>query len=192
MAYALERRIHPNTITYGRMIVAPIQALLTIWSPFWAFGLLVALAISDFFDGFIAKRTDRCTPWGGFIDPLADKILVYSNLIVVLPLLWGGYWYFERAVITITVVLLFRLDVLSTIDYHRQLKISTPRHSNNLGKAKTIFCFAAVIMALAVQDNAGNTMVVVIGLVAGWFCATMSMQMKKHPDHTGWRIFYKR
>ena len=69
----------PNKLTIGRIICTPVFVLL------YAFGLYIpafivffAAAITDLFDGRIARKYGMVTNFGKIMDPLADKILVYS------------------------------------------------------------------------------------------------------------------
>lgn len=74
----------PNIICYSRMVLGGFLW----WSihfhyPVTALWVLSIGAISDFFDGFIARRWDVSSPRGGFLDPLADKVLVLLGFIAV-------------------------------------------------------------------------------------------------------------
>ena len=80
----------PNRITIARIIlVAPLViCLLNInagW-PAWrhlALGLFAVLAISDALDGFLARRLNEETPLGRFLDPVADKLLIVSTVVIL-------------------------------------------------------------------------------------------------------------
>ena len=49
----------------------------------WALGLFVVVAATDFLDGWLARRRGEVTPLGTFLDPLADKLLVVSSLVML-------------------------------------------------------------------------------------------------------------
>ena len=84
----------PNRITLFRIVLIPI-ILLSLYfnntSPIkslnyvaaWTF---VAASISDFFDGYFARKRKLVTVFGSFLDPIADKFLVISSLIMLLAL----------------------------------------------------------------------------------------------------------
>lgn len=75
----------PNYLTMLRVVLAPVFMILFsyvgVFFSLLAFG---AAAITDFFDGRIARRTGKITNFGKFMDPLADKLLVCAALFVFL------------------------------------------------------------------------------------------------------------
>jgi cardiolipin synthase len=74
----------PNIITLGRLLLVPLMIwLIAVDQPAVAFWVFTVAALSDGVDGFIAKRFDRISELGGFLDPLADKALLVSIFIVL-------------------------------------------------------------------------------------------------------------
>ena len=86
----------PNCLTLTRIFAAPLIVLLLYYEgPLACFGatLLFALAsITDLLDGHIARRDNLVTSFGKFLDPLADKILICSVLIMFTYLNWISAW----------------------------------------------------------------------------------------------------
>ena len=78
----------PNLLTSLRIIAIPLVVLIYYLPGAWsgqAAGLLFGLAaITDWFDGFLARRLEQTSKFGEFLDPIADKLLVSTSLIVVL------------------------------------------------------------------------------------------------------------
>jgi CDP-diacylglycerol---glycerol-3-phosphate 3-phosphatidyltransferase len=75
----------PNAITAVRIVAAPVVALLTLW-PSWpgrmaAFALFLAAAITDYYDGKLARTRGLVTDLGRLLDPIADKLLLAATFI---------------------------------------------------------------------------------------------------------------
>ena len=81
----------PNTITAGRILAAPfIAALPFIASPTVrgvAFLLYVVAALTDYYDGMLARTRNLITDLGRLLDPLADKLLLFATLIPMFVLM---------------------------------------------------------------------------------------------------------
>jgi len=81
----------PNTITAGRILAAPfIAALPFIGSPgarLIAFVLYIVAAVTDYYDGKLARTRNLITDLGRLLDPLADKLLLFATLIPMFVLM---------------------------------------------------------------------------------------------------------
>ena len=81
----------PNTITAGRILAAPfIAALPFIAAPgarFIAFVLYVVAAVTDYYDGKLARTRNLITDLGRLLDPLADKLLLFATLVPMFVLM---------------------------------------------------------------------------------------------------------
>ncbi|MFT6070775.1 MAG: cardiolipin synthase [Bacteriovoracaceae bacterium] len=74
----------PNALTYLRILATPFSLYFYIIGNFQACAILVLLiALSDFFDGLIARALDQCTDLGALLDPVADKIFEMSFTLVL-------------------------------------------------------------------------------------------------------------
>ncbi|MBM4312098.1 MAG: CDP-diacylglycerol--glycerol-3-phosphate 3-phosphatidyltransferase [Deltaproteobacteria bacterium] len=131
----------PNILTLSRITVAPVVFIILLYRPGPLVSFLAALmfalaAITDFLDGYLARRLNMITPFGKFLDPLADKILVGVALIMLIPL--------ER-VQPVVVALIIGRELLVTglrvYAINEQMSIET----SLLAKYKTTFQIVAVI-----------------------------------------------
>lgn len=81
----LERRTLPNAITVARVVMAPAVWLLVFQPGFWprlaAFALFVLAAVSDLWDGYLARKHGWISDFGKLMDPLADKMLLVATLV---------------------------------------------------------------------------------------------------------------
>lgn len=78
----------PNRLTMVRIAVIPVFVVLMRFDTFWAYAIsltiFVGAAITDYFDGKIARKRDTITDFGTLLDPVADKILIAAAYICFL------------------------------------------------------------------------------------------------------------
>jgi CDP-diacylglycerol--glycerol-3-phosphate 3-phosphatidyltransferase len=77
----------PNILTWIRILAIPLVVVLFFLPVTWsgpAAGLLFALAgITDYFDGYLARRLGQTSRFGAFLDPVADKLIVATALVLI-------------------------------------------------------------------------------------------------------------
>lgn len=74
----------PTLLTLARLIVLPLLIWLILANHVWAaLGLYILGAITDFLDGYLARKLGQVTPFGTFLDPIADKIYVCAMFIAL-------------------------------------------------------------------------------------------------------------
>ena len=77
----------PNSVTVARVFLVPVFVALSYHdstaAAVWAFVVFLVASISDFVDGYLARRSGTESRLGQFLDPLADKLLVGAALVVL-------------------------------------------------------------------------------------------------------------
>ncbi len=80
----------PNILTLSRIALIPVVLLFVYiqreWSAYAAITLYAVLALTDYFDGKLARSMNSVSPIGTFLDPIADKIFVASILLVLVDI----------------------------------------------------------------------------------------------------------
>ncbi len=130
----------PNMLTMMRIAAIPLLAAL-LMSPtrsagFWAAALFSVASITDWLDGYLARRMGIVTIFGKFLDPIADKLIVMAALIMILP--------FNRVPAWMVLAILGREIIITGL---RGIASSEGIviHASDLGKFKTIFQIVAII-----------------------------------------------
>jgi len=134
---------HPNTLTLFRIATIPIIVILMLYptrlSCLVAGLLFSAAAITDYFDGYIARRFGLVSNLGKVMDPVADKLLVSSAFIMLTAEGWVPAW-----MVCIIIGREIAVTGLRNIIAEKGEDVS----ASNLGKYKTGFQIAAAIPLL--------------------------------------------
>lgn len=147
----------PNKLTLLRIILVPVFMLfMTIPSMtgmqenVWIFDWLSAIvfgaaALTDMLDGKIARKYNLITNFGKFMDPIADKIMVFGALVSFI----AAYDKFRYALVWCTLILLFREFAVTSVRLLAKGASGTVIAANKLGKIKTVsqcVCILAIIL----------------------------------------------
>ena len=131
----------PNKLTIGRVIAVPffIAAYLSGWY-LAAFVIFILASLTDMLDGKIARKYNLVTNFGKIMDPLADKILVYSAFCLMIPDLVPGW------MLIIILAREFTIAGMRTVAASEGIVIA----AGMSGKIKTVLQMIAVPLLLLV------------------------------------------
>ena len=138
----------PNIITLARILLVPVFVLTYVIPGQWTyiataifFGLA---AFTDWLDGYLARRLNQTTPFGAFLDPVADKLIVVSALVLLIAH-HGNLWLTLPGLIIVG-----REIVISALrEWMAEMNASGAVAVSMLGKVKTTVQMIAIFMLLA-------------------------------------------
>jgi len=176
----------PNILTYARIAAIPVvvgciyvQAIMDgpLWLRWVALAVFIAAGVTDFLDGYYARIWDQQSAFGRMLDPIADKLLVASCLLMLAAdgVIHG--WTLWAAI----VILCREILVSGLREYLAGLRVSVP--VTKLAKYKTTIQLVAIGFLLA--GEAGDQIfryTTQIGLLLLWISAIFTI-------YTGWDYF---
>ena len=173
----------PNILTYARIAAVPVvvgcmywQAILNggLWLRWVALVIFIAAGVTDFFDGYFARIWGQQSSLGRMLDPIADKLLVASCLLMLAAEDTIHGW----ALLAAVVILCREILVSGLREYLAELRVSVP--VTRLAKWKTTLQLVAV--GFLICGDAGDAIVPVvthIGITLLWLSAILTL-------YTGW------
>ncbi len=164
----------PNLLTYARIVMVPamvaafyLDGHLANWV---TFGIFVAAAITDYFDGYFARAWEQTSNLGRMLDPIADKLLVSAALFMLVAngtIGWGS-------VIAGIIILSREILVSGLREFLAEVRVSVP--VTQLAKWKTAIQMVAIGFLLV--GNAGDNVLpgtLDIGIWLLWIAALLTL-----------------
>ncbi len=156
----------PNKLTVMRMLLVPAMLIISLFNiPGEVLGvplgfiimdiIFVIGALTDKFDGYLARKNNQVTTFGKFLDPIADKILVISAFIILVE---NG-----RLPAWIPVIVIIREFLVSGYRLIAVEKNGKVVAANILGKLKTVTQMIAIILAFVDINKFGAAFTTSIG-----------------------------
>ena len=162
----------PNVLTIARIALIPVFALIYLFTDeYYSLASLFfgAAAFTDWLDGYLARRLNQTTRFGAFLDPVADKLIVVTALVLLI----GNH---ASLLLTVPgVVIIGREIVISAL---REWMAEMDRRGvvavSWIGRAKTTMQMVAIFMLLANPPVLGLPWVIV-GLVLLYAAALLTL-----------------
>ena len=183
----------PNLITWLRILLIPVfvtvfylsdETLSPHFKNLLAMAVFLLASITDWLDGYLARKLDQYSAFGAFLDPVADKLMVAAALILLVKL--------GRADAIIAFIIIGREITISALrEWMAQLGESKSVAVSMLGKIKTTFQMIAITMLLYHEHLMGINFQLIgswlLDLAAlltlwsmGYYLMLASHKLKKH------------
>jgi CDP-diacylglycerol--glycerol-3-phosphate 3-phosphatidyltransferase len=158
----------PNSLTVARIFLVPllVSVMLTKFEGRLVLGLPVEVvaagifavaSLTDWLDGYLARRRGQITVMGQILDPLADKLLISATLISIVQLGLAPAW-----MVTVIIGREFAVTGLRSIAYARGLMMP----ASNLGKLKMVSQVVAILLLILGWERV--PLLLVAGQAALW------------------------
>eukprot|EP00240_Pyramimonas_obovata_P015643 CAMPEP_0118932204 /NCGR_PEP_ID=MMETSP1169-20130426/9475_1 /TAXON_ID=36882 /ORGANISM="Pyramimonas obovata, Strain CCMP722" /LENGTH=294 /DNA_ID=CAMNT_0006874827 /DNA_START=162 /DNA_END=1046 /DNA_ORIENTATION=+ len=165
----------PTILTLLRVAVIPVLVVVYFlpgaWVPSACAGMFVAAAITDFLDGYLARKWNETSDFGAFLDPVADKLMVTAALLLLCTKFpTGPAMQYPLLLPVAALVIISREITVSAVrewaataggDAQKAVKV------NSIGKWKTATQMIALTLLLLLRDAQEATGIVVVGQMAG-------------------------
>lgn len=159
----------PFYLTLSRIVGAPLLVILFFnqepWAWWFATFAFIALSITDYFDGHLARKYNVVSNFGKYFDPTGDKILVLFALVVLVQLKGASPWFL--------LILLSRDIIIGSIRSYAAAD-GIVLQARMLGKIKTALQMIAVPLMLAPDLNLGFP-VYTLGTSILWLACIISI-----------------
>lgn len=136
----------PNLLTISRIVVIPVIFLSiyihAVWWSIFAGILFIVAAITDYFDGYLARSRNETSAFGRLLDPIADKLLVVSALLIIV----ANQMVDELSYIPVGIIMCREVLVSGLREFLAEVKVGMP--VTRLAKWKTGFQMTALSMIL--------------------------------------------
>ena len=162
----------PNILTISRVFIIPLVILTMSFEHHGALSYRIAAVLfigacaTDFLDGFLARLLKASSSLGRVFDPIADKLLVASIMIILV--------HQKRVNFLPTIAIVGREILVSGLrEFLAKLRVSLP--VSRLAKFKTVIQMAAIFILVLGNEGSGLFFMNFIGRVAIWVAAALTL-----------------
>ena len=163
----------PNLLTLLRILLIPVFVLTFYlpvgWGNLAAAAVFVLAALTDLLDGYLARRLEQVSPLGAFLDPVADKLMVATALVVLVqadPSIWMA--------VPAAVIIGREITISALREWMAELGARAKVAVSEIGKFKTASQMTAISMMIYREDFAGLP-IYIIGYVLLYVAVTLTL-----------------
>ena len=168
----------PTILTLLRILLIPVLVLVFYlpwkWTNFAAAFVFVLASVTDWLDGWIARRYDQSSAFGAFLDPVADKLMVAVALLLIVqkhPTPWMAFW--AAVIIGREIAVSALREWMAELGQRARVKVAT------IGKIKTIVQMVALAFLLyfepLVLRLGGQAVTVPVFTIGEWLLAAAAL-----------------
>ena len=162
-----------NLLTLVRVAIIPIIVFcIYLKNPFFgwtAFILFCLASITDYFDGYLARTRNEITNFGTFLDPIADKLLVASVILILTSKGVIADWETIPALI----ILLREITVSGLREYLAGIKVSIP--VSRIAKLKTLLQLFALAFLILSESIGDISLIIYFGKIFLWIAGLLTL-----------------
>ena len=167
----------PNSLTLLRILLIPVLVAVFVvpdeweweWSRQASSMIFLVAAVTDWFDGYLARKLDQSTPFGAFLDPVADKLMVAAALVLLVS-------SDPQIAVTISAIIIVgrEITISSLREWMAELGARATVAVSMLGKLKTTAQMTAITVLLW-RDPIAGLPLYEIGLILLYIAAAMTL-----------------
>ena len=156
----------PNLLTLARIAAIPVFVVVYLIDPAdsrIAAAIFVAAAITDWLDGFLARRLEVVSSFGAFLDPVADKLMVCTALVLLVSneLITEGVVLKSMFIVSIVVIVGREVSVVALREWMAEMGKRANLASTFLSKFKTFAQMSAILLLLYGHPIGGYSVLLV-------------------------------
>lgn len=178
----------PNIVTLIRIGLIPVFVLVYwlpySWAPIWAAWIFILAGVTDWLDGYLARRLEQVSPFGAFLDPVADKLIVAVALVLLVgdPKIQASVFSSSLFAVTAAVIIGREITVSALREWMAELGERASVAVSVIGKLKTVLQIVAISMLVYKYDLRGLPTIIVgewlLYLAAALTLWSMGMYLK--------------
>ncbi|MEK6731578.1 MAG: CDP-diacylglycerol--glycerol-3-phosphate 3-phosphatidyltransferase [Pseudomonadota bacterium] len=178
----------PMTLTFTRLLLIPVFVLVfylpSVWANFFAAIIFALAGITDWLDGYLARRLKQSSAFGAFLDPVADKLMVVIALIFMV-----SSPYFHYTALPAAIIAGREITVSGLREWMAELGKRASVAVSYVSKVKTTMQIVAIVTLLAATPIMPKFLTdigyILLYIAAGLTLWTMCMYLKAAwPDFT--------
>ena len=168
----------PTWLTLFRVLLLPVMVIV-FYLPFRGANLTAAIVfvlagVTDWLDGYLARRLNLTSAFGAFLDPVADKLMIAVTLFLLVQSHRGG-WQGILMAVTASIIVGREISVSALREWMAQIGARSKVKVAFLGKLKTAMQMVALVVLLLQHDaetlrlyHVGEALLVLAGILTIW------------------------